>query len=355
MSERATIFDVARRANVSITTVSHVFSGKRTIAAATRERVLQAARDLDYVASRAGRALATGRTFTIAVLLPNPLDLCLVNPAFSELILTITEACSVAGYGVLVFGTSEDTVSDDLREAVERRNVDGILWIDPPARDDALARYLRQGKVPLVVGGTPARADLVLHVRNDRHQVARLALTHLAALGRREVAFLIGPRHLMAVHDYVSAFRDVAAELDVGVTLEVAYTASWTITDGRDAMGRLLGVLAPPLGVVAMTEPLAIGALQAAPERGALVPDDIAVVSIGNSHLAGHFAPAITAVDVHTRETGLALVRVLLHVIDGRRPSSPVTIIPASLVVRETTRLPPAPQRSGSGRKVATD
>ena len=95
-----TIFDVARRASVSITTVSHVFSGKGTIAAATRARVLDAARELNYAPSKVGTALATGRTFTIALLLPNPLDLCLVNPAFGEMVLTVTEECSAADYSV---------------------------------------------------------------------------------------------------------------------------------------------------------------------------------------------------------------------------------------------------------------
>jgi LacI family transcriptional regulator len=333
----ATIFDVARRADVSITTVSHVFSGKRTIAAGTRERVLRAARELDYAPNRTGQALAMGRAFTVAILLPNPLDLCLINPAFSELVLIVMEACSLAGYGVLVFGVDAGTVSDDLRAALKQRQVDGVLWIDPPAEEDDVVRFFEGGTVPVVVGGTPIRPDRMVHVRNDRREVALLALRHFNDLGHREIALVIGPRRLMVVRDYVAAFRDVAAMLDSGLTVEPVYTPSWTIKDGRDAMDAFLDRRSCPCGVVAANEPLAVGALQAGHARGRRVPHELAVVSIGNTHLAAHFSPGITAIDVHTRETGLALVRRLLDLIDGEPAGNPVTIVPATLVVREST------------------
>ena len=332
-----TIFDVAERANVSITTVSHVFSGKRAIAPATRDRVLEAARELNYAPSRVGQGLATGRNFTLALLLPDPLDLCLVNPFYAELILTVTEACSVAGYSILVFGVGKDGVGEELRSAVQRRALDGVLWVDPPTEDTELARYLRGRGVPTVVAGRPARDDVTLHVRNDRRAIARLAVAHLVALGYRQLALIIGPRHLMVVNDYVAAFQEMVASLTDGTVLDVVYTASWTIKDGRDAVNRLLASRRPPSAVIAMNEPLAVGAVQAARERGLPVPDDLAVVSIGNSHLAAHFSPAITAVDVRTAETGQALVRLLLGLIGGQQPRNPATIIPSTLVVREST------------------
>jgi DNA-binding LacI/PurR family transcriptional regulator len=333
----ATIFDVARRAGVSITTVSHVFSGKRTIAAGTRERVLRAARELDYAPNRTGQALAMRRAFTVAILLPNPLDLCLINPAFSELVLTITEACSLVGYGVLVFGVDAGTVSGDLRAALKQRQVDGVIWIDPPAEEDDVVRFFEVGAVPVVVGGTPVHADRTVHVRNDRHQVASLALRHLRDLGHRHVGLVIGPRHLMVVRDYVAAFRDVAAKCSDELRVEPIYTPGWTIKDGRDAVTEFLVLRAIPSAVIAANEPLAVGVVQAGREQGSRVPHELAVVSIGNAHLAAHFSPGISAIDVHTRDTGLALVRRLLDLIDGKPMGDPLTIVPATLFVREST------------------
>lgn len=333
----ATIFDVARRAGVSITTVSHVFSGKRAIASSTRERVLRAAQDLNYAPSRAGQALALGRSFTVAILLPNPLDLCLVNPSFSEMVLTITEACSLAGYGVLVYGATPGAVNDDLRLAVEQRNLDGVVWIDPHADDDLLDGFLASSGIPLVVGGTPTRPDRVLHVRNDRREVARLALHHLVELGHREVALMLGPRHLMAVRDYFAAYRAVAPAVEPDLRLAPVYTPSWTIRNGRDALDGILDDRPAVSAVIAGNESLAVGAIQAARDRGRRVPQDVAVLCHGNAHLAAHFSPGITAIDVHTRETGLALVRRLLDLIDGKTEGNPLTIVPATLVVREST------------------
>src|SRR5262249_4306966 len=148
---------------------------------------------------------------------------------------------------------------------------------------------------------------------------------------------VIGPWHLMVVRDYVAAFRDVAAARGGEFRVEPIYTPSWTIKDGRDAVTDCLDLRPFPSAVIAANEPLAVGVVQAGRERGRRVPHELAVVSIGNAHLAAHFSPGITAIDVHTRDTGLALVRRLLDLIDGKPMGDPLTIVPATLVVREST------------------
>lgn len=331
----ATIFDVARRANVSITTVSHVFSGKRTIASTTRERVLQAAKELNYTPSRAGQGLALRRSFTVAVLLPNPLQHCLVNPAFVELVLTITEECSLAGYSTLIFGITPGLVPNELCTAVEQRNIDGILWIDPAADGVALSAFLRGSGLPLVVGGTPPHPDRIVHVRNDRHEVARLAVDHLYALGHGDVGLVAGPQDLMVAPDYVLAFQEMTT--DLGLRLSTTYTNGWTIRDGREALRALWDADERISGVVALNEAMAVGVMQAAHERGQRVPARLSVVSIGNTHLAEHFSPSITAIDVESRKIGQTLVTVLLGLIDGQSPPRDLITVPARLIVRDST------------------
>jgi LacI family transcriptional regulator len=121
------------------------------------------------------------------------------------------------------------------------------------------------------------------------------------------------------------------------MTVEPVYTPSWTINEGRDAVADCLDRTSCPSAMVAANEPLAVGAVQAGRERGRRVPHELAVMSIGNAHLAAHFSPGITAIDVHTRDTGLALVRRLLDLIDGKPMGDPLTIVAATLVVREST------------------
>ena len=333
----ATIADVARQASVSTTTVSHVLSGKRMVSTGTQRRVLQVISELGYVPSRAGQALAKRQSYTLAILMPNPLQLCLVNLAYTELIVMIMEAISLSGYGVVVFGESPGAISDELQAAIKGRSIDGILWIDPPAEDEALGQHLLACNLPLIAAGKPFIADVIPHVYNDRHQIARLILSHLLAAGHRHLALLTGSPGLMVTRDSVEAFQAEIRNLFPEATLEVVSMDNPTISDGRLATERLLHSRGGVSAVIGKNESLAIGALQATLAHGVAVPDQLAIVSVGNASLLSQFSPSITAVDSNVREIASTVVQMALALVNGDELASPCAIIPSTLVVRDST------------------
>lgn len=328
----ATIQDVARRAGVSIATVSRVLNrGPHPVSPAARARVEQAARELDFRPSSLARGLAGRETRTLALVLPD-----IANPYYPLLSRGMEDVASAHGYAVLICNTDyrPDKLALYLRLLREKR-VDGALLAGGGHEDPAdLAALAEAGLVLQAIGRHPLA---VPSVRIDNLAAARAATAHLVAGGRRRIAFIGGPAEHTTVADRRAGYRAALTQAGLADDPDLEIEAGFGLADGERAAARLATLAAPPDGIFAFNDYLAIGAIHHLFAAGLAVPGSVAVVGFDDIPLAPYCRPSLSSVQVPAYDLGAAATEALLRQLGGQ-PVEPVVWLPTRIVVRESSR-----------------
>jgi DNA-binding LacI/PurR family transcriptional regulator len=323
----ATIFEVAEAAGVSITTVSHVFSGKRPVKEGTRLRVQDAADRLAYRPRSTARALASGRTMTLAVQFPFQGPDVLFNPYFSQMVPVMSEAALLRGYA-FVFVPPGPT-EGYLRTLVDQRGIDGAILLDPQA-GDAFPRALMDAGMPFAtLGRVPERPESP-RVDHDYAGVMAAIASHLAERGYGRTGLVNLPGHLTTLADIEDGFRSAfAAAL-------VCATADHTDRAAEEAALAMLRREDRPDAVVCVSERHAAAVFRMAAELGLSIPGDLGVVALGSA-FAPAMHPPLTSVELSPDRAGRELVALLERLLDGDDVPAR-TVVPFALQPRESTR-----------------
>ncbi len=321
--------DVGRLAGVSHQTVSRVLNGSPNVRPETRERVLEAMRELDYRPNTLARALVTGRSQTLGVV---SFDTTLYGPAST--LLGIEQAAHLAGYFIIVASLKALT-RDSVTEAVERlrtAGVEGILVIAP--YDEAVqALQTISAEVPLVAVEAGPRAELPV-VCVDQFEGARQATDHLLELGHETVWHIAGPRDFLEARERVDGWRATLER--AGREVPEPLIGDWSASKGYELGRRLAGERAVSAIFVA-NDQMALGVLRAMHEEGRRVPEEVSVVGFDDIPESPYFLPPLTTVRQDFDEVGSQGVRALLHCIeDGRAPTGGAAV-PPRLIVRAST------------------
>ena len=326
---RVTIFDVAEAAGVSITTVSHVFSGNRRVGAETRARVEDVARQLGYRPRSSAQALAHGRTNTLALQLSISGESLVLNPFLTSLLASLSLAAIDRGFS-FVYVPPGPTAAGFVGPLLEAAQVDGVVLVDP-ARGDPFVEAVVERGFPYVSIGRILGVTSDYWVDNDHRAVCEKVAAHLAAEGYQRPALLTVPFEVSYVLDYTNGFRHAAGE-----AAPIVVADDLTDLAAQDAARRALAEPAPPDAFFCIHDRLAVGALLAAGEAGISVPGGLGVAGIGDS-LASHTHPGLTSVRVFPERAGAAAVELLEAVLRGAEAEVPA-LIDAQLVRRESTR-----------------
>jgi LacI family transcriptional regulator len=328
-----TIEDVAAAARVSKTTVSHVLSGKRPVAAATQAKVRRVIEELGFRPSALARGLTNARSHTVALMVPD-----VTNPFYPALARGLQDAVRDAGLLVLLadVGNSGAQERAFLIEAIERR-VDGLVLSSFQLTPADLEPAVRAGLDIISVGPQLAggRADIV---SADDRQIGADAVDHLADRGHTLIATIAGPADAQPGAGRLEGFRRHMKARGLRVPQSRVAEADFTREGGRVAMERLLKARTAPTAVVCANDLMAIGALDAARAAGLAVPGDLAVIGVDDIDAAALVSPALSTVRVPAREIGHAAGRLLVDRIDGALPAARRTVLVAhDLIQRETT------------------
>ncbi|ROR73116.1 LacI family DNA-binding transcriptional regulator [Bogoriella caseilytica] len=320
----ATIHDVAQVAGVSIATVSRALNGGPRVHDRTRERVLQAAADLDFHPSHAARGLATGRHGTLGVLVPD-----VANPLFSRVLAGITRSVQQRDFGIVLADSQEMPGRE--KELARRlsQQVDGLILVSSRMSESDVKELA--GKLPVVV--TNRQADGVDSVSIDAaHGMAEL-LTAIAGLGHQRVGYLDGPSASRS-GEVKRAGLDSAAAAH-GLDLVTWSTEAPTFAAGRAAAEMVLasGVTA----ALAFNDLLAWGLLTKASELGVGVPADLSVAGFDDALEEGMVSPALSTVSAHGDDLGVLAADLLTRRLAD--PEAPVAteVLPCPVLLREST------------------
>jgi LacI family transcriptional regulator len=328
----ATMKQVAERAGVSISTVSHVINNTRVVSEEVRRRVTGIIDEMRYVPSAVARSLKNDKTNTIGVLVPNS-----SNPYFAELIRWIEDAAFELGYHIILCnahgGAQKQTAY--LRLLMEKR-IDGLVLVASGADDDQ-ELLLRHESVPIIQleRALPGLdADLVFA---GQEEGAYQATRHLIELGHRAIACVSGPADLPRSRERVGGFLRAMQEAGLAVPEGDVLHVEFTSAGGHAAFGRLLARPQRPSAVFVTSDLMAIGGLCAADGAGVRVPEHMSVVGYDDIGAACYSAPPLTTIAPPKREMARQAIAQLIERIRGGHEPLRNIALPSSLVVRSST------------------
>jgi DNA-binding LacI/PurR family transcriptional regulator len=339
-ARRTTIADIAARAGVSISAVSFALNGRPGVSEATRERVRQAARELDWQPHTAARALGGAKAGSIGFVLNRPARTLGTESFFGDLISGIQLGLTGTHIGMtLLVARDADEELETYRDWWRGHRVDGVIVIDPRRDDDRLRLLAQLGMPSVVVGSHPTPAGSAPSVWIDDSDATDTVLRYLRALGHRRIAHVSGPPEfehtalrIERVRAFAGTFPD-ATDDDHTESIPTDYSAE----AGAAATRRLLSGARRPTAIVFDNDVLAVAGLGVASEMGVRVPQDVSIVSFDDSAMIRLVRPAITSLTRDTVELGQRAAVLLREQIeaDAPLPSRPGPEL--TLSVREST------------------
>lgn len=341
---RVTISDIAKATGYSKTTVSFAFNDPGRISSAARAKILAAARDLGYIPDPVARSLASGRQGTIGLLMPQPIPLAFENPYMVHLVRGLGTVCNREGLSLTMLPPTRGSLLNSVKAAA----VDGLVTVGlRPAKE--IVTVIRHRHIPFVAIDGPVDAG-VPSVRIDDREGARLAMSHLLEHGHVNIAVIAMDDRSVADHDeYSETGRDrmdgyrgsLESHGRDPSSVAVIY-AECSLSGGREAVRTLARSYPEITGILAMSDILAIGAIQALGRAGISVPQDVSVVGFDDIPEASIVTPALTTVRQPAEEKGVRAAELLVRMIAGETPdeSSGVKLC-CRLVTRDSVAAPP--------------
>lgn len=332
-----TIRDVAKRLNLSITTVSRALDGYDDVAAETRQRVIAVAREMGYIPSHAARQMRRQRTETLGYILPTALPR-FADPFFSEFIAGLGDEATLHNFDLLVSTAPPGSAAEQAlyRRWVQGRRVDGMV-LSRMRLDDWRAQYLHEAGLPFVASGRSRTPVDFPYVEVDSRSGFAALVAHLVARGHRRIAYIGAPATLTLQADRFAGYCDGLAA--AGITFDPSLVAEGNLTrmGGYQAAQRLLALPQPPTAIVGVNDLTAIGAMRAARERGLVIGRDLAVAGFDGTEDAEHADPPLTTLNQPVYEIARRLVRMLLALIAGEPLAERHVLLQPELIVRAST------------------
>jgi LacI family transcriptional regulator len=331
MGQSSTITDVARQAGVSIATVSRVINGNTPVAVSTAERVQAAIKELNFVPRTAARVLASRRTRTIGLLLPE-----IGGWFFPSMLRGIESAARQAGFDLLIHTVDVDYPLKTSRRALGMHNTDGLIVFTNSVDDEEIS-YLQHSNFPIVLlhQTPPANLNIPVITIENKNGAQKLVDHLIEVHGCRRIAFLRGP----AGHEdsewrergYRESLEAHGIPCDEGLIanggfdeVEAAISVSQWLLDGLKFDAIFSG-----------DDDAALGVFTALQKAGRIIPDDVAVVGFDDVPLARFISPPLTTVCAPTEQTGMEAVKQLVHLIRGE-PAEAITLLPTELIIRNS-------------------
>lgn len=330
--DRVSMRDVARVAGVSGQTVSRVVNGSPRVDPATRARVEAAMAELGYRPHRAARALRTGRTHTLGLVVST-----LASVGNSRMLQAVADAAALRRYAVIVVMAGDEPAIAAAFDQLREHGVDGAVILNEATA--AVRRTPAPTGLALVVVDTPPDSDggmpRAAIVQSDHASGARAATEHLIALGHPTVWHLAGPEDSFAAAERERGWRGALEA--AGLVAPPVVRGDWTAASGR-AEGAVLASRADVSAVFVANDQMALGLLNALAAAGRAVPGEVAVVGFDDIADSADYLPPLTTVRQDFDQLGERAVDALISTIEGGRMSA--EIVPTRLIVRESSGAP---------------
>ncbi len=332
--ERPSITAVARRAAVSIATVSRVVNGGGKVQPELARRVREAIEQIGYLPDGSARALSSGRSRLFGVIISN-----LRNPFFPELLQHFEEKAVSLGYEVLVASTAYDVqrMGTCINRMLQRK-VDGVAVMTFGIEGPLLNRFSEQG-VPLVFMDSAPKGPNMFAVQVDYDTGIQQAIQHLAVLGHRRIGLVLGPQHHESVAKRKAALDRAFRRIGMQQSAELVYIGDHSLQSGELALVAFHALDRPPTAILCSNDLSALGVIHAAQEAGISIPTDLSVIGFDGIEIGAYLVPPLTSILMSRQDIAEAAIEALWNHVEGRQ-HAPEKPIGTQLLIRQTTAIP---------------
>lgn len=328
----ATIKDVAKRANVSVATVSRVLNRDPKVKPGTREIVEGVIKELNYAPNLLGRNLRRSSTQNILVLLPT-----ISNQFYSSIIKGIREEALKEDYNVMI-GITDLKAEIELRhiQLLETKLVDGIIFVAPQIEASVLVETSK--KYPIVQCSEYLQDVDVSVVSIDNKQAAYDATNYLIQIGHTKIALITSKKKYTSSVLREEGFKAALKEHGIKLPKDYICYTDYSHTEGTKASYKLLTSSNPPTALFAISDSLAVGALKGIQEQGKVIGEDVDVIGFDNTFVSKVYHPTLTTVSQPRFEMGKEAMRLLSGKIRNIDAPNECVILKHELVIRESTK-----------------
>lgn len=335
MPKRITIADVAREAGVSMMTVSRAINNKGRISEDTRENILKIAKEMGYQPSGLARALATNRSCTLGLIVPD-----VANPFFSQIARGVEDAAYASGFNVFLVNTDEDIEREEIAlDSLLEKQVDGAILASSRLPQAHLTEYVRKFNEIVLINRTfdSQAVGSVATINVDDVRGAQIAIEHLARSGMKNIAYLAGPEGSASGKRRLDGYRLGLDASNLAFQEYFIVHCHPNTNSGYEAAKYLLNRQKSISAIFAYNDLIAIGAMQACDELGLHVPDDIAIIGVDDIPLATVVRPKLSTLRIDKHELGQLAMNTLIALIEKDENVLREQVIQPSMVLREST------------------
>ncbi len=295
-----TIYDVAREANVSMATVSRVVNGNPNVKPTTRKKVLEAIDRLGYRPNAVARGLASKKTTTVGVIIPD-----ISSIFYSELARGIEDIATMYKYNIILSNSDQNLEKElHLLNTMLGKQVDGIVFMGGNITDEHVEEFKRS-PVPIVLAASVEEQGETPSVAIDYEQAIYDAVKLFIDKGHRDIAFVSGPmqepiNRSKKLQGYKRALEEAAIPFNEQFVAEGDYTYD----SGMEALQSLMGLDRKPTAILSATDEMALGIIHAAQDQGLSIPDDLDIIGFDNTRLSLMVRPQLSTVVQPTYDIG---------------------------------------------------
>ncbi|SFM07866.1 catabolite control protein A [Salibacterium qingdaonense] len=328
-----TIYDVAREAGVSMATVSRVVNGNPNVKPATRKKVLDAIEGLGYRPNAVARGLASKKTTTVGVIIPD-----ISSIFFAELARGIEDIATMYKYNIILCNSDQNKEKElHLINTMLEKQVDGILFMGGEITEDH-AETFKRSSVPVVLAATLDENREMPSVNIDYKQAAFDAVAELIRSGSENVAMVSGPlEDPVNGFQKFSGYKKACEEIGNGFDENLVAVGDYSYDSGLEAAQQLMELDKAPSAIFAATDEVALGVIHGLQDNGWNVPEDVQVVGFDNTRLAQMVRPTLTTVVQPMYDIGAVSMRLLTKYMNKEDVEDEVVVLPHLLENREST------------------
>ncbi|MEG0294041.1 catabolite control protein A [Enterococcus sp.] len=327
-----TIYDVAREANVSMATVSRVVNGNPNVKPATRKKVLEVIDRLDYRPNAVARGLASKKTTTVGVIIPD-----VSNMFFSSLARGIDDVATMYKYNIILANSDGDSQKEvNVLNNLLAKQVDGVIFMGHRITDEVRAEFSRS-KTPVVLAGSIDPDQQVGSVNIDYKEATKDAIDALAKNGNQKIAFISG-----ALIDPINGqnrlvgYKEGLAENKLGYSEGLIFESPYSFKDGYALVDRLLNSGATAAYVT--DDELAIGILDGLVDKDIKVPEEFEIITSNNSLLTQVARPKLSSVTQPLYDIGAVSMRLLTKLMNKEEVEEKTITLPYGIAHRNSTK-----------------
>lgn len=329
-----TIYDVAREANVSMATVSRVVNGNPNVKPSTRKKVSEAIDRLGYRPNAVARGLASKKTTTVGVIIPD-----IASIFFAELARGIDDIATMYKYNIILSNSDQNKEKEfHLLNTMLGKQVDGIVFMGGNITEAHVEEF-KKSPVPIVLAATIERSQQIPTVNIDYKQAAFDAVIGLLEKGHTEVAFVSGPLHdLINLEEKLEGYRKALTSKGIEYCEEFVVEGDYSYDSGIEAYEKLSELPKLPSAVFVATDEMALGVIHGAQDAGKSIPNDLEIIGFDNTRLATMVRPQLTTVVQPMYDIGAVAMRLLTKLMNKEKVEDHIVVLPHRIEYRNSTK-----------------